>query len=197
VGNRRGLDKGKCAINYRTRFTYRIDMRDAEGEDTTEHLAGIEDLQFAKATYLAACRRWPGHQSPCAKARKSLKTIGYGLCKEHSGDYERPGKDPDHGLRRNSGGDDRAQGDTVKDGPVVLGLRDPRSDGPHDRGGFHGHSHHACPPRHGFYGLRRTLSWLEESDYVLARYRAFLKHARKPSSWSNSSQTRGYWDFCQ
>jgi hypothetical protein len=67
-------------------------MRDAEGEDTTEHLAGIEDLQFAKATYLAACRRWPGHQSPCAKARKSLKTIGYGLCKEHSGDYERPGR---------------------------------------------------------------------------------------------------------
>jgi hypothetical protein len=27
-----------------------------------------------------------------------------------------------------------------------------------------------------------TLSWLGESDYALARYRAFLKHARKPSS---------------
>jgi hypothetical protein len=35
------------AINYRTHFAYRI-------------LAGVEDLQVAKATYLAACQRWPG-----------------------------------------------------------------------------------------------------------------------------------------
>src|ERR1700730_8882929 len=41
--------------------------------------------------------------------------------------------------RHSSGGDDGAQGDTVKDGPIV-GLRDPRPDGPLDRGGFHGHS---------------------------------------------------------
>jgi len=47
------------AINYRARFAYRIDMWDAEGENILEHLAGIEDLQFAKATYLAACKRWP------------------------------------------------------------------------------------------------------------------------------------------
>jgi hypothetical protein len=25
-----------------------------------KHLAGVEDLQVAKATYLAACQRWPG-----------------------------------------------------------------------------------------------------------------------------------------
>jgi hypothetical protein len=48
------------AINYRTRFAYRIDMWDAEGENIIEHLAGVEDLQVAKATYLAACQRWPG-----------------------------------------------------------------------------------------------------------------------------------------
>jgi hypothetical protein len=47
-------------INYRTRFAYRIDMWDAEGETTIEHLAGVEARQFAKATYLAACKRWPG-----------------------------------------------------------------------------------------------------------------------------------------
>src|SRR5262249_13471848 len=41
--------------------------------------------------------------------------------------------------RHSSGGHDGAQCDTVKDGPVV-GLRDPRPDRPHDRGGFHGHS---------------------------------------------------------
>jgi hypothetical protein len=32
-------------------------MWDAEGENIIEHLAGVEDLQFAKATYLAACKR--------------------------------------------------------------------------------------------------------------------------------------------
>jgi hypothetical protein len=48
------------AINYRARFAHRIDVWDAEGENILEHLAGIEDLQFAKATYLAACKRWPG-----------------------------------------------------------------------------------------------------------------------------------------
>jgi hypothetical protein len=58
------------AINRRTRFTYRIDAWDADGENVIEHLAGVEDLQVAKATYLAACQRWPGHQSPCARAHE-------------------------------------------------------------------------------------------------------------------------------
>jgi hypothetical protein len=53
------LGQRQMAINYRTRFAYRIDMWDAEGENIIEHLAGVEDLQFAKATYLAACKRWP------------------------------------------------------------------------------------------------------------------------------------------
>ena len=34
------------AINYRTHFAYRIDAWDAEGKNVTEHLAGVEDLQF-------------------------------------------------------------------------------------------------------------------------------------------------------
>src|SRR6266550_1571094 len=51
----------------------------------------------------------------------------------------------DRPRRRHSiGGDDGAQCDTVKDGPVV-GLLDPRPHRPHDRGGFHGHS--ASPAR--------------------------------------------------
>jgi hypothetical protein len=41
--------------------------------------------------------------------------------------------------RHSSGGDDGAQGDTVKDGPIV-GLLDPWPHTPHDRGGFHSHS---------------------------------------------------------
>jgi hypothetical protein len=59
-GKPKRIGQRKMAINYRTRFTYRIDMWDADGEKTIEHLAGVEDLQFAKATYLAACKRWPG-----------------------------------------------------------------------------------------------------------------------------------------
>ena len=47
------------AINDRSHFAYRIDAWDADGESVIEHLAGVEDLQVAKATYLAACQRWP------------------------------------------------------------------------------------------------------------------------------------------
>ena len=54
------MGQNEMEINYRARFAYRIDMWDAEGENTIEHLAGVEDLQFAKAAYLAACKRWPG-----------------------------------------------------------------------------------------------------------------------------------------
>ena len=54
------MGQNEMPINYRARFAYRIDMWDPEGENTIEHLAGVEDLQFAKATYLAACNRWPG-----------------------------------------------------------------------------------------------------------------------------------------
>jgi hypothetical protein len=57
---RRGLGQKEMAMNYRTRFAYRIDAWDANGEKVIEHLAGVEDLQVAKATYLAACQRWPG-----------------------------------------------------------------------------------------------------------------------------------------
>src|SRR5438270_11575458 len=48
------------AINYRSHFAYRIDAWDADGENVIEHLAGVEDPQVAKATYLAACQRCPG-----------------------------------------------------------------------------------------------------------------------------------------
>jgi hypothetical protein len=56
----------------------------------------------------------------------------------------------DRPRRRHSiGGNDGAQCDTVKDGPVV-GLLDPRPHRPHDRGGFHSHS---AAPAHCNMGL--------------------------------------------
>jgi hypothetical protein len=41
-----------------------------------------------------------------------------------------------------------------------------------------------------------ALLWLGESDYALARYRAFLKHARKPSSHDQQSPRHGVWPTC-
>src|SRR5215471_18584031 len=41
-----------------------------------------------------------------------------------------------------------------------------------------------------------TLSWLGESDYALARYRAFLKHARKPSLHDQQLHRHGVWPTC-
>jgi hypothetical protein len=75
------------AINYRTRFAYRIDMWDADGENIIEHLAGVEDLQFARRPTGQPASDGPGHLSLLAKACTSLKTIGgNALCKERSGD---------------------------------------------------------------------------------------------------------------
>jgi hypothetical protein len=54
------LGQRTMAINYRSHFAYRIDAWDADGENVIEHLAGVEDLQVAMATYLAACQCWPG-----------------------------------------------------------------------------------------------------------------------------------------
>jgi hypothetical protein len=44
----------------RTHFLYRIDLWTIDGKQVIEHLAGAEDLELAKATYRAACQRWPG-----------------------------------------------------------------------------------------------------------------------------------------
>src|SRR4029434_51473 len=41
-----------------------------------------------------------------------------------------------------------------------------------------------------------TLSWLEESDYSLASYRALLRHARKPSSHDQRLPRHGVWPTC-
>ena len=48
------------AVTRRTHFTFRIDLWTADGESIVEHVAGVEDYQFALATYRAACERWPG-----------------------------------------------------------------------------------------------------------------------------------------
>ena len=44
----------------RTRFAFRVDMWTADGESIVEHIADVEDLTVALATYHAACKRWPG-----------------------------------------------------------------------------------------------------------------------------------------
>ena len=45
--------------NTRTHFVYRIDIWTDDGKNIVEHLAGLENLIVARATYRAACDRWP------------------------------------------------------------------------------------------------------------------------------------------
>jgi transposase len=43
-------------------FAYRIDRWDANGDSVVKRLADIDDLLVARATYEAACKRWPGER---------------------------------------------------------------------------------------------------------------------------------------
>jgi hypothetical protein len=55
----RGLgQKGAKMTTMRTHFAFRVDTWTPDGESIVEH-AGIEDYQVARATYRAACERWP------------------------------------------------------------------------------------------------------------------------------------------
>jgi hypothetical protein len=47
-------------VTTRTHFTFRIDRWTPDGASIIEHVAGVEDLQVAHATYRAAIERWPG-----------------------------------------------------------------------------------------------------------------------------------------
>jgi hypothetical protein len=46
-------------VKNRKQFAHRIDMWSEDGANLVDHLAGVEDLDGAAATYRAACRRWP------------------------------------------------------------------------------------------------------------------------------------------
>jgi hypothetical protein len=45
-------------VKNRKQFAHRIDMWSEDGANLVDHLAGVEDLDVAAATYRAACRRW-------------------------------------------------------------------------------------------------------------------------------------------
>jgi hypothetical protein len=51
---------------------YRIDLWDADGNNLVKHLADIDDLIVARATYEAACKRWPGK---CITLRQGTRII--------------------------------------------------------------------------------------------------------------------------
>jgi hypothetical protein len=50
---------------YRTRFLYRIDMWTSDGEQVIEHLAGVEDSEFAIAAYRQPANAGQARPSPC------------------------------------------------------------------------------------------------------------------------------------
>jgi hypothetical protein len=47
-------------IMTRTHRAFRIDIWTDDEKEVVEHLADVEDLTVALATYHAACKRWPG-----------------------------------------------------------------------------------------------------------------------------------------
>ena len=49
---------GMTMTTTKTQLIYSIDRWDAKG-NATEHVAEIDDLTVAMATYKAACERWP------------------------------------------------------------------------------------------------------------------------------------------
>jgi len=53
-------------------FAYRIDLWDAAGNSVVKHLADIDDLIIARATYEAACKRWSGE---CITLRQGARII--------------------------------------------------------------------------------------------------------------------------
>jgi hypothetical protein len=53
-------------------FAYRIDLWDADGNSVVKHLADIDDLIVAGATFDAACKRWPGE---CITLRQGIRII--------------------------------------------------------------------------------------------------------------------------
>jgi hypothetical protein len=53
-------------MNTKTHFPFRIDIWDDQGNNIERHVAGLDDVETAVATYWAACRRWP-------KARVTLR----------------------------------------------------------------------------------------------------------------------------
>jgi hypothetical protein len=40
-------------------FTFRVEIWDDTGDSIGEHIAGVDDLEVAEATYRAAVARWP------------------------------------------------------------------------------------------------------------------------------------------
>jgi hypothetical protein len=51
-------DEHSSVTTTKSHLTYSIDLWDAKG-NATQHVAEIDDLTVATATYKAACERWP------------------------------------------------------------------------------------------------------------------------------------------
>jgi hypothetical protein len=58
-------------ITTTTGFAYRIDRWDPSGNEI-QHVADVDDLTVALATYEAACERWPKH---CLTLRQGSRVI--------------------------------------------------------------------------------------------------------------------------
>jgi hypothetical protein len=56
-------------MKTKTYFAFRIDVWDSAANSILEHIAGIDDIEVAEATYRAAVARWPASADHAAPGR--------------------------------------------------------------------------------------------------------------------------------
>jgi hypothetical protein len=59
-------------MKTKTHFAFRVDVWDEGGNSIVEHIAGIDDLEVAEATYRAAVARWPRARITLRRVRGSF-----------------------------------------------------------------------------------------------------------------------------
>jgi hypothetical protein len=63
-------------MKTKTYFAFRVDIWDATGDNIVEHVAGVDDLEVAEATYRAAVARWPAERITLGQGIRVVHNTG-------------------------------------------------------------------------------------------------------------------------
>ena len=63
-------------MKIKTYFAFRVDIWDATGDNIVEHVAGVDDLEVAEATYRAAVARWPSERITLGQGIRVVHNTG-------------------------------------------------------------------------------------------------------------------------
>jgi len=64
------------SMKTKTYFAFRVDIWDATGDNIVEHVAGVDDLEVAEATYRAAVARWPAERITLGQGIRVVHNTG-------------------------------------------------------------------------------------------------------------------------